>query len=476
MCTPFLAFLSAVGSLLIAVSIAQLRCSAQAVQTSGPHALTLDQVIAAADVRYPAIQAAEAQQRAAQGAIAVAKTAYLPRTDLLWQTNRATANNILGLLLPQSVIPSVTGTVLPSDPTRSAWNSAGGASLSWQPFDFGARGAKVEVARHGSEAAKQAASLTKLEVSASAASAFFDLAAAQQLATVAQANVRRYEAFDKVVHVLVENTLRPGADASQADAELALSRNQLIQAQTQESLRRSALAEYLQTTLSEAEIDASQILASLPGNDLELTPAMNHPAVLEEHALNLQQEAQKHFLDRSYVPVFSTAGMVFGRGAGTSATGTFPGGGAGLGPDVLNWGAGVQVTFAAFDFFSLRDQRRVQEANIQAERARYNQSVSDVTAALEGAQATLSGAHQLAANTPVELSAAQVSEQQQQVRYRSGLATVVDVAAAEGVLAQAEGDDAIARLGVWRAELGVAAAQGDLQPFLQLLQSQAKAR
>jgi outer membrane protein TolC len=474
--TPFLASFCAVGLLLIAVPIAHLRSYAQAVQANGPHVLTLDQVIAAAEAHYPAVQAVQAQQKAAQLAIAVAKTAYLPRTDLLWQTNRATANNILGLLLPQTVIPSVTGSVLPSDPMRSAWNSAGGALLSWQPFDFGARGAKVEVARQGSEAAKQAASLTKLEVSANAASAFFDLAAAQQLATVAQANVRRYEAFDKVVHILVENTLRPGADASQADAQLALARNQLIQAQTQEFLRRSALAEYLQTTPGQAEIDASQVLASLPGTDLALTPATNHPAVLEEHALNLQQQAQKRFLDRSYVPVFSTSGMVFGRGAETSATGTFPGGTAGLAPDVLNWGAGVQVSFAAFDFFNLRDQRKVQEADVQAEHARYNQSVSDVTAALEQAQATLAGARRLAANTPIELAAAQVSEQQQQVRYRSGLVTVVDITAAEGVLAQAEGDDAIARLGVWRAELGVAAAQGDLQPFLALLQSQAKGK
>jgi outer membrane protein TolC len=116
----------------------------------------------------------------------------------------------------------------------------------------------------------------------------------------------------------------------------------------------------------------------------------------------------------------------------------------------------------------------VQEANVLAEHARYNQSVSDINAALERAQATLAGARQLAANTPIELSASQASEQQQQARYRAALATVVDVAAAEGVLAQAEGDDAIARLGVWRAELGVAVAQGDLQPFLQLLQSQAK--
>jgi outer membrane protein len=473
--TAFSTFLRTVGSLLIVIPIAQLRCSPQAIQT-GPSALTLDQVIAAADARYPAIQAARAQQKAAQGAIAVAKTAYLPRADLLWQTNRATANNILGLLLPQAILPSVTGSVLPSDPARSAWNSAGGALLSWQPFDFGARGAKVEVARQGSEAAKQAASLTRLEVNANAGSAFFDLAAAAQLVTVAQANVRRYESFQKVVHVLVENTLRPGADASQADAQFALARNQLIQAQTRESLMQSALAEYLQITQAQVNIDASQVLASLPGADLASTAATNHPAVLEERALGLQQEAQKRLLDRSYVPVFSTAGMVFGRGAGTSATAAFPGGTAGLAPDVLNWGAGIQVSFAAFDFFNLRDQRRVEEANVQAEHARYDQSVSDVTAALERAQATLAGARQLAENTPIELAAAQASEQQQQVRYRSGLATVVDVAAAEGVLAQAEGDDAIARLGVWRAELGVAAAQGDLQPFLQLLERQGKGK
>jgi outer membrane protein TolC len=121
-----------------------------------------------------------------------------------------------------------------------------------------------KVARQGNEAAKQAASLTQLEVGANAGSAFFDLAAAEQLVTVAQANVRRYESFDTAVHVLVENSLRPGADASQADAQLALARNQLIQVQTQAALRWSALAKYLQTAQTLTAIDASQVLASLP--------------------------------------------------------------------------------------------------------------------------------------------------------------------------------------------------------------------
>ena len=116
---PSFALLCALGSLLVA----QLPASYQTTGNSSPAPLTLEQVIAAANAKYPAIRAAQAQQRAAHEAVGVAKTAYLPRTDILWQTDRATANNVLGLILPQSTVPSVTGSVLPADVTRSAWNS-----------------------------------------------------------------------------------------------------------------------------------------------------------------------------------------------------------------------------------------------------------------------------------------------------------------------------------------------------------------
>jgi outer membrane protein len=346
---PSFAVLCALGSVLVAPLLASAQTTAETTS-----ALTLEEIIAAANANYPAIRAAQSQQRAAHKAIGVAKTAYLPRTDILWQTDRATANNVLGLMLPQSTVPSVTGSVLAADVTRSAWNSTGGALVSWQPFDFGVRGAKVEVARQSGEAARQASILTQLQVSANAGSAFFDLAAAEQLANTAQANVRWYESFDKAVHVLVDNTLRPGADASQADAQLAVARNQLIQAGTQVAVKRAALAAYLQSKNGQAEVDASGLLSAPPVSDLAVITATSHPIVLEEHALSLQQEAQKRFLDRSYVPVFSTSGVVFGRGAGTSAAGPFPGGTAGLAPDILNWAAGVQVAFSAFDFFNLR--------------------------------------------------------------------------------------------------------------------------
>ncbi len=443
---------------------------------SGPGALTLAQVIENAKAHYPAIRAAQAQQQAAIGAVGLARTAYLPHADVLWQTNRATANNIYGLLLPQSVIPNISGPVIAADNTRSAWSSGAGALVNWQPFDFGVRRARVEAAQRGTEAAAHATAQTILDVTASAASAFFDLAAAQQLVAVAEANLKRYEAFARAVHVLVDNQLRPGADASQADAQLAQARNQLIQAQTQQAVRRAALAQFLGVPGDQVSIDAAALLGGVPDADVASKPAAAHPAALEESALSLQQIAQKRLLDRSYVPAVSTLGAVSGRGAGTALNGNFPGGTSGLAPDTLNWALGVQVTFSAFDFFGLHQQKKIQDARIEAEHARYDLSLANVSTAVEQARATLSGARQIAANTPAELAAAQASEQQQQARYRSALATVVDVSAAEGVLAQAEADDAIARLGVWRAELGVAAAQGDLQPFLQLLDNPAKGK
>ena len=144
------------------------------------------------------------------------------------------------------------------------------------------------------------------------------------------------------------------------------------------------------------------------------------------------------------------------------------GGSSGLAPTTLNWAGAIQVTFPAFDFLEIRQQKKVEAANLRAQQMRYQQTLDDLSSQVDQAQAALDGARQVAQNTPVEV-AAQQSEQQQRTRFESNLATVVDVAVAETVLTQAESDDAIARLNVWRALAGLAVARGDVTPFLNLL-------
>ena len=66
----------------------------------------------------------------------------------------------------------------------------------------------------------------------------------------------------------------------------------------------------------------------------------------------------------------------------------------------------------------------------------------------------------------MEITAARAASQQAEARYRSGLGNIDAVAEAQRLLAQAEINDALARLGVWRGLLQVAAAAGDIRPFL----------
>ena len=118
------------------------------------------------------------------------------------------------------------------------------------------------------------------------------------------------------------------------------------------------------------------------------------------------------------------------------------------------------------DFASIRAQKTGQSARIRAEIARYDQIATDLKAQWNGATAILHGAKSIAANTPVEVKAARAALDQATARYQSGLGNIDAVAEAQRLLTQAEIDNALARLGVWRALLGVAQVAGDIQPFL----------
>lgn len=431
--------------------------------------LTLEEAVDLALKNYPAVRASLERVTAAQAGIGLAQTDYLPRTDVLWQTNRATDNNVTGLLLPQSVIAPISGPVTVSPSNRSAWGSAAGLLFSWEPVDFGYRGAKVDAARAVRKRATAEASLTRLDVAVAAVNAYVTVLAAEQTVHAAEEDVQRRETFDKAVRVLVDNQLRAGADASRADAELARARVNLARAQQREKISRAVLADILGMPDTGIEVRGGSLLGPPPDAPVQTTRVTDHPIAEAQHARVDEAQAQVHALDRAYYPKLYFQSAVYGRGSGLDPAGNFLGGTIGLGPDRSNWAAGVTMTFPVFDYFTIRSRKAVEAANERAEAARYDQALQDLTGQLRQAQASLEGARRVAQNTPVELEAARATESQELARYQAGLATLVDVADAQSLLVQAETDDALARLAVWQNLAAVAASQGDLRPFLQFL-------
>src|SRR5918994_1049729 len=91
--------------------------------------------------------AAAARVSAQQAGVDLARTAYLPRLDSSLQFNRATRNNVAGLLLPGTTIPGISGPVSDDASAGMIWGSGAGVLLSWEAFDFGSRAATIDAAR-----------------------------------------------------------------------------------------------------------------------------------------------------------------------------------------------------------------------------------------------------------------------------------------------------------------------------------------
>ena len=428
---------------------------------------TLEQAVNQALDKYPAVRASIEQVSAAAAGINLARTVYLPRADFVGQMNRATRNNVFGLLLPQPVIPPMSGPVLGTNSLTSVWGTAVGGLVSWEPFDFGLRPATVGVAQSVRDSSNAQLAVTRLQVGTAAADAFLTVLTARQTVQAATAGVERARVVNESVQALVKNQLRPGADASRAEAELALARIQLIQAEQAEQVGRATLAQLLGVAPISLQVQPGPLLKAPPVIDTTGPSLVSNPRAVAQSAVLDVVRSREKVLDRSYYPRFLLQAATYGRGTGAHVDGTTGGAGAGLGPNTGNWAVGITVLFPAFDLPSIHRRKEVELHNERAETARYDQLLQDLNGEFERAKAGLEGARRVAQNTPIQLAAARVLEQQATARYKAGLATIVDVAEAERLLVQAEIDDSLAGVSVWRALLAVRAVQGDLTPYLQ---------
>src|SRR4029450_2732730 len=220
--------LSAARILAIVTMLCSTVASAQGIQTAPqqppPVSLTLEQALQYAVDHYPTVRAALEHLNASTAGVSVAKSAYWPRLDSLWQSNRGTVNNIFGQVLPH------TGILAPAA-SGSVWGSATGALFSWEPFDFGLRHASVASAEAAVARARADDALTGLDVQTAVGTAFLNIVGAQRAVAALQADVDRRDLLARAVHILVDNQLRPGAEASRTDAERAAAQTRLIQAQ-----------------------------------------------------------------------------------------------------------------------------------------------------------------------------------------------------------------------------------------------------
>jgi outer membrane protein len=251
--------------------------------------LTLEAALIYALQHYPAVRASLERVGAARAGVTLTRAQYLPSLSGVYQDSRATQNQVAGIWLPTTITPTVEGPVAGYS-GQSYWGSQAAALFSWEPFDFGLRGSMVGQARSAEDKSNADLEVTRLQVAAAVGNYFLTAVVARQGVIAAQANVDRWRVFSQSVHTLVENDLRPGADASRADAQLALATTQLYHV---EQAALATLASLIGEAGTEIRMDEGRLLNPPPAESLPgLTPA-EHPLARDQMAAVRQALAQE---------------------------------------------------------------------------------------------------------------------------------------------------------------------------------------
>ena len=428
--------------------------------------ISLDDAISLALRQHPRLREAAALDDAARAQVAEAHANELPEGGLSAQLNRSTGNSVAGSYFPTVGFASISGSARGRGLAGDAWESGISLWAAWNATGLAQKLALVDAAlanRAGADAALRA---QRLQVAFEVSDAFLSVLAADQGARAAAASVERARTFATVVKALVAQNLRPGADAARVEADLALALTQLARAEEARAIRLAQLAESIGLPGQRLELEPGGLLRAV-GDAPPFATAVNaalHPLVEERAALAKRARATTRAVRLEYLPRVDLVAALWARGSGY-----YPGGldaAHGAIPDTPNWAVGLVVSWPFLNIPVIRARARGAAALASAALARRDEVALAVTGQFAQASAMLESARRVAQNTPVALASARLSETQATARYRAALSSILEVADAQRVLAQAELEDALARLEVRRAILFLARASGDLGPFI----------
>jgi outer membrane protein TolC len=119
------------------------------------------------------------------------------------------------------------------------------------------------------------------------------------------------------------------------------------------------------------------------------------------------------------------------------------------------------------DYASIHAREASESSTLKVNKASLELTDRTLQEQFSKAKAAVRIAREVAANAPIELKAAQAALDQARARYQAGLTSIDDLAQAQRLAVQAEIDDSLARLNVWRAFLQLEATRGKIDPFLQ---------
>ncbi|HWA86579.1 MAG TPA: TolC family protein [Opitutus sp.] len=397
-----------------------------------PAPLSLDDCVALAAKQHPALAAARAGVDAAQEAVGEARAPYYPQVDFdagyhRWQ-RRAFLPSDLARAFPGGALPELIG---PLDD----WNA--GVVSRVTLYDFGARRAGLDAARARHSAAEADAAATQADVRLNAQSAFFGLAAAQDLQSVAQKNLERAGKHEQLAELRHKAGDVPQADVLRTQAGVADARLQLIDAESRVRIAQGRLNTAIGRGADEPVTIATPASDPPPPGSDEIDNAVTRalarrPEIKSEEKRTDAARAAVEAVRASRAPTLRADGAFGWRDTEWL-------------PDTKEWQAGVSVDLPIFDGGARSRRLARSKAELTREQAAYENRRLEIRQEVWSAVSELKRAWTAIDANETSVKASEESLRVVCERYENGEAVVTDLLDTQTALARAEAELATAR-------------------------------
>ena len=444
----------------IAVGAAVVMATTPASAQPAPRTMTLHEAISYAREHQPSLAAARARVEVALEQAQLPRAAWDPKVVLgasaLVGTNNNTTASYGG---PMSFfLPRIGGT--PAN-ASAKWtpepSTMAGAGVVQEVYDFGRLSAQEDAFDMFARAAQEDAQLADLDLTLYVEESFYAVAGAHAVLTASDAAVQRATAHRDFAKAGVDAKLRPPIELTRAEADLARFQVDRVRAQGAVTTAEAVLAAAIGAPDPAIDAGADDLTyPTFPALDATVRDLDQRDPSLRAARDTLQgQQAVTRSIEAELRPDISFMAGLNGRAGGTEVTGNATPYGAGWVPDVPNWDAMLTLTWPIFDRTvnvraeTSRRIEHVRAAELDAQREALRGRAAQAYVDMEVSQSALPALQR-------SVDAAKANQDQADARFKSGLATAVELADAEALLTNSEIQLAIGQFQLARARARLA--------------------
>jgi len=450
-------------------------------QQASPQSYSLPALIDAAQHHLPVLRQKKALVDAAKAGIRDARDTYLPHSYLGDEVLVGSDNALPGSYYSFGLIPSVSSGINPANNSQAA---GGNMAFFFNEYDlvtFGLKRATVGRAEADENLSQADLDRETYLVKWQVAKLYLDIRKSQLQLGIDSENISRYAQLYTVIQAVTQSGIKPGADSALAMAELSGARTSYNNTDGQLRQLYEQLGFFTGIPSDRVFIDTSRIQNNLadkrpggigmtfPGAPADSGQRAN-PLIdyyLKQHSLYLQTE---NLVKKSYLPKIMLTGITWARGSSIDYQGKYASVPDGWGYQRYNYLAGLTLSYNLFDIVHRRDKEAVvRNETVASEYDLQQQQLSLQNVGNKAEQGILTAAKNLG-EIPIQIGAAQDAFGQKSAQYKAGIINLVDLTNAGYVLYRAQSEYVQAVSDWLLANLDKAAANGNLDLFIQTIQ------